>query len=237
MAVRDIRKFVEYVIKRVRQRIRPPARAHILRTVPKVNGSTVQLGVTALEQGGDDRKELFQQFGFRSAPPAGTKAIVVFIGGDPSQPVVIATDGMELAEACPPGGQILYVEGGIFLKVDAAKAATLDLKSLIATILESLVLTATGAVSIQSSAAATITAAGALNLNGSVINLGSGGAGVLTANSTIKSDSNSDPAFWAWVSALDSWARANGFDPGGTTPASTSMTSAASSESTKVMAE
>ncbi|GBQ08001.1 phage baseplate assembly protein domain-containing protein [Saccharibacter floricola] len=84
-------------------------------TVMKKGGQTLQLLLTSREL--RDNIPLLQHYGFVSRPRAGCDALVIFLGGDRSRPVAIATNdqrnyptSLNPGEVCithPPTGSIM----------------------------------------------------------------------------------------------------------------------------------
>lgn len=58
------------------------------------------------------RRELFQQYGFASRPLSGSEGIGVFIGGDPNNAVIVATEDRRYRVAVVDGEVAVYTDEG-----------------------------------------------------------------------------------------------------------------------------
>ena len=113
----------------------------------------LQLNMLADETSGD--LEHFQDYGFASAPHAGAEAAVVFVGGDRSHGIIVATQDRRYRLTTLAGGEVaLYDDQGQWV---ALKRAGIDLKTPLALTAE-----VTGPITITTSDKATITAASAV---------------------------------------------------------------------------
>jgi len=87
---RDLLRQIDSLLRPIRTRI---ANSIARGVISLVDDSTkmqlVQVGLLATEEHGE--VERFAEYGFTSVPPAGSEAVVLFIGGDREHPIVIAT--------------------------------------------------------------------------------------------------------------------------------------------------
>jgi phage baseplate assembly protein V len=116
-------------------------------------GTRVQLGQLAGLSGETlQRHELFQQYGFTSAPPDGTQCIVLPLGGKTSHGVIVATEhGSFRIKGLARGEAAIYNSRGDFvhLKADGTmevSCATLSVSASDQVILDSPQITCTGRV-------------------------------------------------------------------------------------------
>lgn len=69
--------------------------------------------------------EMIQQYGFTSVPTAGAEAVVVAIGGDRSNLVIIATDGSQEKPEIKEGESAQYNKSGEYVKINLNKNVAL----------------------------------------------------------------------------------------------------------------
>ena len=84
----------------------------VINTV-KSDTPTQFVQLSALSEETINDSELVQHFGFTSAPPAGTQAVVIPLGGRTSHAVVIATEhGEYRIKSLPSGATAVYDQSG-----------------------------------------------------------------------------------------------------------------------------
>lgn len=76
--------------------------------------------------------EVFQHFGFTSAPPAGTQCIVLPLGGKSSHGVIVATEhGSYRVQALKSGEVCVYNQSGAKITLKEDKLVTVECKRLV----------------------------------------------------------------------------------------------------------
>lgn len=121
-------------IARAAAAVRPAFRA-ILGAL-RLDASIQRAGGEGLAGESLEERDLFQQFGFTSAPPAGSQAIVIPIGGRSSAAVVIATEhGAYRFKLGARGEMAIYNQWGDFvhLKADRSIHVVAQVKVLVET--------------------------------------------------------------------------------------------------------
>lgn len=104
--VRLVRKLLEPIQRRVRLMV---ARAVVNLIDDSARVQVLQLAVRADEL--RDDAERFQEYGLTSVPLSGAEAIVLFVGGDTSHPVVVAVDDRRYRpKPLEPGEVALYTQ-------------------------------------------------------------------------------------------------------------------------------
>ncbi|WP_299538313.1 phage baseplate assembly protein V [uncultured Herbaspirillum sp.] len=82
------------------------------RAVLTVRSSNALMQVKALEGEPRDKVELFQQYGFRSAPQAGAEGILIALGGVRDAAVVLCMDDRRVAITMQAGEVAMYTDEG-----------------------------------------------------------------------------------------------------------------------------
>lgn len=90
-------------------------------------GSPVQLAqAEALKDEQLQAAELFQHFGFTSAPPAGTQLIVLPLGGQTAHSVIVATENGAYRLDVQGGEACLYNQWGAFIRLKKEKIIEIE---------------------------------------------------------------------------------------------------------------
>lgn len=90
-------------------------------TAVKDGESIQQVQVKALSGESLDKIQHFQNFGFTSNPPTGTEGIILCLGGNRENMVVVATDNRDFRlKDLAPGESAMYNKNGKYVKLTAA---------------------------------------------------------------------------------------------------------------------
>jgi phage baseplate assembly protein V len=120
MTQSDLINFLKRAMQPLKDRVLLMAGRAILMAV-KDDKAIQQVQVSALAGETMDKVESYQQFGFTSNPPPGTEGIILALGGNRENMVLIATDNRELRKKnLEKGESAFYTHDGtyIYLKKD-----------------------------------------------------------------------------------------------------------------------
>lgn len=101
--------------------LRRTVRGMIAKAVLEAVSDGSDLQVVRLKVGGEthDGVERIQEFGFTSHPPAGSQAVVVFVGGRRDNPLVVACDDGRVRKKVAAGEAAVYNSSGAFVHLQA----------------------------------------------------------------------------------------------------------------------
>lgn len=100
MKFKDLHSFFQRAIAPLKRKVQLMVGRAIITAVAD-SKKIQELQVSVMAEEVQEDVQSFQTYGFRSRPPAGTEAIMLSIGGNRDNPVVIATENREAKDALP----------------------------------------------------------------------------------------------------------------------------------------
>jgi phage baseplate assembly protein V len=119
----EVRAVVREEIRRVRAKALGMIRRGVLRS-SKLTGAVQTAQVATLSDTVRDEVELFEPYGFTSAPPAGSEGVVLHPGGDTSHPIGLAFGSRSVRPTdLQSGDVVVYSSSGARIHIHGATGA------------------------------------------------------------------------------------------------------------------
>jgi len=120
MNVNDIRSIIRQMVEPLAKRVKLGIAKAVIDSVKDSSGELQRLKLQVLADEVLGSVERAQEYGFSSVPFSGTEALVVFVGGNRANGVVVATDDREYRPSGSEGDVFIYNRSGVTIKLNQA---------------------------------------------------------------------------------------------------------------------